>query len=248
MAYKAKIRLFVDAPLSAGATVPLQGDSRHYLINVLRLGLGDVVHIFNGRDGEWASEITDLTKKAMVLTAQEQTRGQSCEPDVWLVFAPVKKARVDFIAQKATELGVSRLMPVFTHHTSSERVKVERLQANAIEAAEQCERLNVPGVDAPRKLVDVLSDWPPDRAIMFCDEDLSASNAVEALSNLDEATKNASWAILIGPEGGFSDDERKMIRAMDKSVPVTLGPRILRADTAALAAISLWQSVLGDWQ
>lgn len=247
MSYKARIRLYIDAPLPGQGTLILDKEQSHYLSNVMRLKAGCEVSLFNGRDGEWVTEITEVQKRAVVLKIVSQTLEQKPEPDLWLVFAPVKKARIDFIAQKATELGVSHLQPVYTHRTNVDRVKTERLNANAIEAAEQCERLTIPTVAAPQKFDTLFATWPSDRKIMFCDETLSGKPAHEALADSGMKKTSEPWAILIGPEGGFDDSERTAIKSHPNTTVVALGPRVLRSDTAAMAAISLWQSALGDW-
>ncbi len=240
------IRLYVEDNLPGNGTVSLSQDQSHYLANVMRLKVGANVALFNGRDGEWGATISELKKRSVTLCLQSKLKEQQAEPDVWLVFAPIKKARIDFIAQKATELGVGHLQPVYTHRTNVERVKIERLQANAIEAAEQCERITVPSVSEPLKLDKLLDNWPNDRKIMFCDEDLSGSSAHSSLSKLN-TSPHEPWAILIGPEGGFDEEERDRIKKMPQTTVVSLGPRVLRADTAAMAALSLWQSAIGDW-
>lgn len=247
MRVNSKARLYVDALLAQGEPIVLSHDQSHYLANVMRLKIGEAIAVFNGRDGEWQTEIAETTKRQVTLLALKQIRKQQSEPDLWLVFAPIKKARLDFIAQKATELGVSHLVPVMTRRTIVDRVKTGRMVANATEAAEQCERLNVPTVGEPIKLKKLLAEWPLERKIMFCDEDLSGTPAHAALAASDDKTNTAPWAILIGPEGGFDAQERDLIRKHPNCVTVSLGPRILRADTAAMAAISLWQSALGDW-
>jgi len=247
MSDKIHIRLYVEDSLPGGGILTLAPDQSHYLGNVMRAKVGTPVALFNGRDGEWATEVAEVQKKAVSLRIERKIKEQRAEPDLWLVFAPIKKARLDFIAQKATELGVSHLAPVYTRRTIVDRVKTDRLGANAIEAAEQCERLNVPTIAEPVKLEKLLADWPADRRIMFCDEDLSGQSVHAALSAAADKTDPGKWAILIGPEGGFDDAERKMIRAQDNVTVVSLGPRVLRADTAAMAAIALWQSALGDW-
>lgn len=238
-----KIRLFVEAELSQGTGVPLERDQANYLFNVMRLSVGAQVLLFNGTDGEWRAEVVEANKRRGVLACREQTRAQSMPPDVWLLFAPIKKARTDFIVEKAAELGAREIHPVLTRYTNAERVRQDKLQAHAVEAAEQCGGVFVPPVMEPRKLATVLADWPEDRHLMFCDERIVAQAAQDVLS----AAPNGKWAILIGPEGGFSEDEATAIRAIPQAHPVTLGPRILRADTAAVAALTLWQSVLGDW-
>lgn len=251
MAYKASIRLFVDTSLdttqSGDGILVLDRDQSHYLSNVMRTKLGNEVSLFNGRDGEWTAEVCDIQKRFVALKIKERVREQTPEPDLWLVFAPIKKARLDFIAQKATELGVSHLQPVYTSRTNVDRVKTERLHANAVEAAEQCERLTVPTIAEPEKFNALFANWPTDRKIMFCDETLSGEAALTALAKAGEKGASGPWAILIGPEGGFDDKERAAITAHPNTTVVALGPRVLRADTAAMAAISLWQSALGDW-
>ncbi|MGB0410055.1 MAG: 16S rRNA (uracil(1498)-N(3))-methyltransferase [Pikeienuella sp.] len=239
-----KIRLYVDAALAPGASVALNRDQAHYLGAVMRRGVGDDLLVFNGADGEWRAEIAAINKRQGVLVMQEQTRPQTTGPDVWLMFAPIKKARTDFIVEKAAEMGVSRIMPVFTQHTNAERVRGDRLRAHAVEAAEQCGLLWVPGVEEPAKLSGVLDRWENTRRIMFCDETADHGAAAAALG----AAGSGPWAILIGPEGGFSKDEVSRLRARAEATPVSLGPRILRADTAAVAALTLWQTTLGDWR
>ncbi|NVJ98682.1 MAG: 16S rRNA (uracil(1498)-N(3))-methyltransferase [Alphaproteobacteria bacterium] len=247
MSKKIQHRLFIENPLPGDGTMTLGPDQSHYLGNVMRAGVGDKVALFNGTDGEWASEIADVKKKAVTLAIGEKLKDQRTEPDLWLAFAPIKKARLDFMAQKATELGVSHMVPVLTRRTIVDRVKTDRLHANAVEAAEQCERLNVPTVGEPTKLEKLIEAWPMDRMIMFCDEDLSGTPAHVALQAADDKSCPKPWGILIGPEGGFDDHERALIRSHPNTVVVALGPRVLRADTAAMSAISLWQSALGDW-
>ncbi|SET66817.1 16S rRNA (uracil(1498)-N(3))-methyltransferase [Oceanicella actignis] len=240
----AKIRLFVEAPLQAGAEVPLSQPQAHYLFSVMRREAGDAALVFNGRDGEWLAEIVRAGRRAGALVCRERTRAQERPADLELLFAPVKKARTDFIVEKAAELGAARAVPVFTRFTNAERVRPERLQAIAIEAAEQCGRTSVMQVAAPRRLDELLDGWDPARRIMFCDERMTAPSAAAALAEAGPGP----WAALIGPEGGFAEDEARRLRQMPCVVPVTLGPRILRADTAAAAALTLWQSVLGDWR
>lgn len=237
----AKIRLFVEHALGVGQSVPLSREQAHYLFGVMRLGVGAQVLLFNGSSGEWRAEVVDAGKRGGILLCKEQTRPLQLPPDLWLLFAPIKKARTDFIVEKATEMGAARIVPVQTDYTNSERIRQDRLQAHAVEAAEQCGGTYVPAVAALLKLDRVLSDWPDDRQLMFCDEALVG--AARALR--DE--KPGKWAILIGPEGGFSEQERSRLRSLPFAVSVSLGPRILRADTAAIAAMTMWQSVLGDW-
>lgn len=237
----AKIRLYVDHPLGEGQTVPLDRDQAHYLFGVMRRGEGDAVLLFNGRDGEWRATVQAASKRSGLLRADEQTRAQQMPPDLWLLFAPIKKARTDFIVEKATEMGAARILPVQTAFTNSERIRQDRLQAHAVEAAEQCGGTYVPEVANLQKLDRLLSDWPEDRQLMFCDEALVG--AAQTLGTVG----GDKWAILIGPEGGFSDDERTRLNALPFAHPVSLGPRILRADTAAVAALTVWQTTLGDW-
>ena len=247
MSKKIQHRLYVDTDLPGDGAVTLDADQSHYLSNVMRARPGDGVALFNGRDGEWASEIENAAKRSVTLRLGAKLKDQRSEPDLWLAFAPIKKARLDFIAQKATELGVSHMVPVITRRTIVDRVKTERLHANAVEAAEQCERLALPTVGDPIKLEKLLDTWPAERKLMFCDEDLSGTPAHTALQAADDKSSPHPWGILIGPEGGFDDHERARIRKHPNTVVVALGPRVLRADTAAMAAISLWQSALGDW-
>lgn len=256
---KSPARIFVDAPLAEGGEAPLSQAQAHYLGHVLRLAPGDAVAAFNARDGEWRARIARLGKKDGSIAPVDQLRAAEAGPDLILLFAPVKRAPVDLIAQKATELGVAALQPVETARTVVSRVNVGRLQANAVEAAEQCGRLDVPRVHDPVKLVRLLDGWDPHRRILFCDEagDDPAEDwggragrarpVLEALAPFAGET-SGPWAILTGPEGGFAPDERARLRTLDFVTPATLGPRILRADTAALSAISLWQAALGDFR
>jgi len=242
------MRLFVDADLAAGASVTLGDAQAHYLRNVMRCADGAALELFNGRDGEWKAVLAFQGKKAAAARVEARRREQATEPDLWLCFAPIKKARIDYIAEKATELGVSVLQPVLTRHTAVERVNLERLRANAVEAAEQTERLSVPDVRAPIEFAKLITMWPPGRRLLICDETGGGPPIAEALGKLDASAKAAPWAILIGPEGGFAREELDSIRKMSDVLAVGLGPRILRADTAALAAIACWQSLLGDWK
>lgn len=236
----AKVRLYVEHPLGEGQPLPLSREQAHYLFGVMRLTRGDVVALFNGRDGEWQAEVTEAGKKGGTLTCLRQSAPLMLPPDLWLCFAPIKKARTDFIVEKATEMGARRIVPVGTEYTNSERIRQDRLQAHAIEAAEQCCGTFVPEVADLTRLDRLLSDWPEDRQLMFCDE-----SAVGQTLSLQGSA--GPWAILIGPEGGFSPAERERLRALPFARPVALGPRILRADTAAVAALALWQTTFGDW-
>jgi len=242
-------RLFVGQDLAAGAVVGASADQAHYLRSVLRMKGGEAVVLFNGRDGEWAAVVEGLGKGWASLKVLEKRRAQTGPPDLWLLFAPIKRARHDFLIQKATELGCSRISPVLTRRTQVERVKEERLRANAIEAAEQCERLEAPIVDAPRKLQEWLDAWPDDRRLLVAAESGDAPPLAETLAaaRADPDSARPHWAILIGPEGGFAQDELETLRQLAFVTPVGLGPRVLRAETAALAAIAVWQSAVGDW-
>jgi len=241
-------RLFVESDLSAGSEAPLDEAQVHYLRHVMRRPDGAPLLVFNGRDGEWRAALEGQGKKAAVARLDERTREQVAEPDVWLCFAPVKRARIDYIAEKATELGAAVLQPVLTQHTNVERVNVERLRANAIEAAEQTERLTVPEVRAPVDLARLLGDWPAGRRLLMCDETGGGPPIAEVLSALDASARAAPWAIVVGPEGGFAPAELAALRRIKDVVAVGLGPRILRADTAALAALACWQALVGDWR
>ncbi len=242
MSSRAKIRLFVDHPLGAGQTLVLSRDQAHYLFGVMRLAVGAEVALFNGRDGEWTAEVAEAGKRGGALVCRTQAAPQMMPPDLWLLFAPIKKARTDFIVEKAAEMGAARIMPVQTDFTNSERIRQDRLQAHAVEAAEQCGGTYVPPVDDLQKLDRLLADWPEDRQLIFCDESLVGARAA-----LEAAPEGDKWAILIGPEGGFSEKERTRIHALPFSTAISLGPRILRADTAAVAALTLFQSTRGDW-
>lgn len=235
-------RLYIEADLISGASVAVSSDQAHYLRNVLRLAKGAQVAVFNGHDGEWTAQIAELTKKSCLLDMLQQTRQQTRLPDVWLLFAPIKKLRIDYLVQKATELGASVLQPVITDYTQMSRVNTDRLRANCIEAAEQCNCLSVPDVHEPAPLSEVLDGLGNDRQLLFCDE-AGGTPVVTALST----AAPGPWAILIGPEGGFSPAERDLLLARGNSLRVSLGPRIMRADTAAIAALALWQAHLGDW-
>ena len=237
-------RLFVDADLSAGAEVACDAGQANYLLNVLRLKPGADVRLFNGRNGEWRAEIQAAGRGKCTLGASERLREQTSAQDIDYLFAPLKKARLDYMVQKATELGVAALRPVMTAYTVPERVNLERMRANAIEASEQCNMLNLPDIAAPRALADILADWPPDRRLIFCDEAASVASPIAALS----AIPPGPLAVLIGPEGGFSPDERADLLAAPFTLPISLGPRVMRADTAAVAALAIVNAVLGDWR
>jgi 16S rRNA (uracil1498-N3)-methyltransferase len=238
------VRLYVEGDLAAGAEVPLDPAQVHYLRNVMRRTPGDPVRLFNGRHGEWQAKIATLGKGKGTATAETQTRAQAPEADLWLLAAPIKRTAIDFVAAKATELGVSAIQPVFTRRTAVTRVNDARLRANMIEAAEQCERLSVPAVRPAAPLDKVLGAWPRGRRLLFADETRDGLPIAAALA-AERAKMPEPWAILIGPEGGFAPEELTRIRALPGVVPVSLGARLLRADTAALAALAVWQAVIG---
>jgi len=237
-------RLFVEADLAADAEITCDAGQANYLLNVLRLKSGADVRVFNGRDGEWRAEILAAGRGKCTLGAHERLREQTTAQDIDYLFAPLKKARLDYMVQKATELGVAALRPVMTAYSVPDRVNLERMRANAIEAAEQCNMLTLPDVAAPRALSDVLAEWPPDRRLIFCDEGAALASPIPALS----AIPPGPLAVLIGPEGGFSADERADLLAAAFALPISLGPRVMRADTAAVAALALVNAVLGDWR
>lgn len=231
-------RLFVRAQLGEGVRVDLDGGQANYLGNVMRLGEGAELLVFDGSSGEWLARISEAGKKRMALTVERRTREPEAIPDVWLAFAPVKRTQTDWLVEKATELGVAKLIPVITHRTIAERVKLERLGSIAIEAAEQCGRTRLPTIDVPVSLAQFLKQ--SDRPIYFADEGGGEPAA--------SAFKPGPAVILTGPEGGFTDDERAAIRGVSNAIPVSLGPRILRAETAALAALAAYMAVAGDWR
>ncbi len=271
-------RLYLDTPLSPGATVACTPEQANYLRNVLRMGDGDALLVFNGRDGEWKAALAQRGKRNLDLEIGEQMRPQEGGPDIDYLFAPLKRSRLDYMVQKATEMGVARLHPVITRHTQAERVNTERMRANAIEAAEQCGILRIPEVAEPMKLERVLEGWDASRRLIFCDEAAEVKSPVEALRALlpphsrgevgeggtaeqqssgfpppltpprkGEGNCDSPLAVLIGPEGGFAREEREMLIAKPYALRLSLGPRIMRADTAAVAVLALVNSVLGDW-
>ncbi len=237
---KAKIRLYVEHPLGPGQDVSLSRDQAHYLFGVMRLAVGARVALFNGVDGEWQAAVTTAGKRGGVLTCDTLSAPLGLPPDLWLCFAPIKKTRTDFIVEKAVEMGARRIVPMGTDFTNSERIRQDRLQAHAVEAAEQCGATYVPEV-APLIRFDALIDQSKDRQLMFCDEAEAG-----AQREPDEVSKEP-WCILIGPEGGFSDRERSRLQSLPNAHTLSLGPRILRAETAAVAAMTLWQTRYGDW-
>ncbi len=242
-------RLHVDAALAADAVLPLDHSQQSYLCTVLRLSEGGAVHVFNGRDGEWRAVLVPAAaRKRMALRVTERTRPQTAAGDLHYLFAPLKHARLDYMVQKAVEMGASRLLPVLTRRTQAARVNGERMRANAIEAAEQCGILHVPDIATPIPLERALTAWPAERALVFCDEDAVHGDALAPLRAVASQAGACPLAVLIGPEGGFDPAERAAILAVPSVVRISLGPRILRADTAAVAALALVQAVVGDWR
>ena len=237
------IRLFVPDALKLDLAVALAPDQTHYLRSVMRRDVGDEVLLFNGRDGEWRSELLDAGKRACILAPRQQVRPQAFGPDLDLVVALVKRGRLETIIEKAAELGARRVRLTITRHTSADHARIDRLRAIAIEAAEQTGRLDVPEVAEPVKLDRLLEGWDAGRPLIFCDEAGEARPVLEALK-----PPLAQAAVLIGPEGGFSPEERERLRALPFVIPVSLGPRILRADTAAISALTLVQAAIGDWR
>lgn len=234
-------RLFVDEALAPGPR-RVEGAPAHYLLSVMRLKAGDPVKLFDDRTGEWLAVVGETGRRDLTLNVTDRLRPREPVPDLWLCAAPLKKGRVDWLAEKACELGVARLRPVVTRRTVVDRPNADRLRAHLIEAAEQCDRTALPELAEPAKLPALLRDWPADRALFFADE----TGGEPALAAMAACPGPA--AILIGPEGGFDDEERAMIRALPQAVAIALGPRILRADTAAAAAVSLWMAAAGDWR
>jgi 16S rRNA (uracil1498-N3)-methyltransferase len=259
------IRLFIPDPLHANAVISPSPDQVRYLLSVMRLKAGDELLLFNGRDGEWRGLVADVTKRACTLKIDARTRDQVFPPELDLVVALVKRARLETIVEKAAELGARRVRLVITRRTNADHTNIARLQAIAAEAAEQAGRLDVPEIVAPQKIGEMLENWDENQWIMFCDESGDnpaeawgggAGRAFPALVMLKNAAQHDAqqntekappWAVLIGPEGGFAPEERARLRSLPFVAPVSLGPRILRADTAAIAALTLWQAALGDW-
>lgn len=243
-------RLYVEAALAAGAAVDLDSAQANYLFNVMRRRAGDAVLAFNGRDGEWRASLAGAGRRGAQLVPVEQTRPQSVPPDLHLLFAPLKHARLDYLVQKAVELGASRLVPVLTQHTQATRVNLGRMRANAIEAAEQCGLLAVAQIAEPMKLATLLAAWAPERLLVFCDEQAPVHDPIAVLAETRGGglTGPMPVSVLIGPEGGFSSDERDALLKLPDRVRLSLGPRTMRADTAAVAVLALVQAVLGDWR
>ena len=256
MVMSATPRLFVESDLVAGGVARLVEDQAHYLTRVLRLGPGAPVRLFNGRDGEFEAELNTAAKASVDLQVGRQVRPQLAPPDLWLLFAPLKKTRTDFVVEKAVELGVREVRPVLTERCDAQSVRIDRLQRLAIEAAEQTERLEVPPVREAQRLDAALRGWGSSRLLYFCDEaggDADrpwggAAGRAAPMADVLKQSPTAAAAVLIGPEGGFSPAERKMLRGLDFVRPVSLGPRILRAETAAAAALTIWQAMSGDWR
>ncbi len=237
-------RLFVDTPLSAETRHEISSEQFNYLANVLRLEAGAHVLVFNGRDGEWLAEITFPSRKKIVLLPIEQTRPQPEASDLHYLFAPLKVGRLDYLVQKAVEMGAGTILPVMTQHVQGKITNLDRLKANVTEAAEQCGVLSIPDVSEPRKLADILERWPAERRIIFCDEGDEGQNPLPILARVTEK----KLALLVGPEGGFSEEERGLLRSLPFVTAIPLGPRILRADTAAVAALAVIQAAIGDWK
>lgn len=240
-----KIRLFVEASLQAGASIPLTEAQNHYLLSVMRCGDGTPLALFNGHDGEWLAHLAVLSKKKAEAQVVASRKAHQPVPDVWYAFAPLKHGRIDFIAQKATELGASALIPVITARTIASRVKDERLLANAIEAAEQSERTDVPHVWEPVRVESLLSEWPEERVLLYGDEGGEGKAPTELFAALPQGISR--WAVLVGPEGGFTPEEFARLRALPFAHGISLGPRVLRADTAGLAALTAVMAWRGDW-
>jgi len=241
------IRLYVTSPLAAAAPVAPTLDQSRYLTQVMRLKGGDDLLVFNGRDGEWRCTVAEVLKKGVILRAEEQVRPQTFGPDLELIVSVVKKARVETIVEKAAELGARRVRLVLTKRTNADRIRLDRLDAIAEEAAEQTGRMDVPAVGDPIKLDALLDGWETGRRLMFCDE-TGGAPAISALAAAGAGAQEQKWSILIGPEGGFSPEEGERLRSLPFTTAVSLGPRILRADTAAIAAMTLWQAAVGDWE
>jgi 16S rRNA (uracil1498-N3)-methyltransferase len=237
-------RLFVTAALAQGAGIEADAAQFNYLANVLRLGEGGEILVFNGRDGEWRARLTFVSKKKLLLVPESKERAQTPLPDLHFLFAPLKVARLDYLVQKAVEMGAGMIQPVITEFTQNHRVSVDKLRANTLEAAEQCGILAVPQVREAVKLETLLGGWDGSRRLIFCDEVHETQNPLGALGAISEK----HLAVLIGPEGGFSDEERRILHSLPFVTAIPLGPRILRADTAAVAALAVVQAVLGDWR
>ncbi len=245
--HKTLPRLYVQHPLREGADVALDHDQTNYVINVMRLKPGDALVLFNGRDGAWMARVTDAHRKGAMLTVAVQTAHQTETPDLWFGFAPLKTGRLDYLVQKATEMGAGVIQPVITRYTQTRNLRADKLAANIVEAAEQCEVLSVPVLAPEIDLPELIAHWQRDqglRRLVFCDESAPANSPLGTLGDID----GLPVGVIIGPEGGFSDEERELLLAQAFVVPISLGPRILRADTAAVAALAVIQSIIGDWR
>ncbi len=238
------VRLFVASDLAKDLGVVLDKAQSHYVATVMRRREGEKVALFNGRDGEWIGTLQEVHKNHCLIHITEHLRPQQPEPDIYMLFAPVKKPQTNFIVQKATELGAREIWPVQTIRTNSERLRADKLGLQALEAAEQCQRLNVPKIRETQKLQNALQALESDRTLIFCDENLGGQNTVDVFSGLRESKK---WAVLTGPEGGFTDEEGELIRNRANTHAISLGPRLLRAETAVVASLTLLQAVCGDW-
>lgn len=241
---KNTIRLFVEGPLKPGLQIDCTRAQANYLVNVMRLQTGAELLVFDGQTGEWLAQTTVQGRGRCLLTVQDHVRGQEEGPDIHYLFAPLKRARLDYMVQKATELGVAALVPVFTQHTSAQRIKLDRMRSNVIEAAEQCGILRIPEVHGPVSLDKLLDDWDATRRIIYCDEKAPLASPLEGLRVLEPGP----MAVLVGPEGGFDAHEQERLRDQSYVASVSLGPRVMRADTAAVAALALVNAVLGDWR
>jgi 16S rRNA (uracil1498-N3)-methyltransferase len=235
-------RLHVEAALTVAAEIVLPREQGHYLTNVLRMNSGDALRIFNNESGEWLAYVTEAGKKHVTIRCEKNVSAVSLPPDIDYLFAPLKHQRLDYLVQKATELGARRLRPIITARTIAERVNIDRMKANVIEAAEQCNLVFVPEVLAPTKFDSTLREWDGKRALIFCDETAIISDPLQALSEIKTPA-----AVIVGPEGGFTDDERKHLKSLPFVTGISLGPRIMRADTAAVAVLALVQAAIGDW-
>lgn len=244
MTPKAETRLYVEADLAVGASIELDKPQAHYLRSVLRLQTGADVILFNGKDGEWVATLSALGKKDAQADLIEQIRKQEASPNLWLLFAPLKKSQTDLVIQKATELGVSRIQPTLTKHSNTEKFKVDRAETIVISAAEQCERLDIPKLSEPKKLESILESWPSDRTLFICAE----AGPANAINDVFMDSREEDAAILIGPEGGFAISELEILSQHPFVKMIGLGPRVLRAETAVLSALSCWQAICGDWQ
>lgn len=245
--YKTLPRLHVAHDLGDGAQVALDHDQTNYLLNVLRMKAGDALIVFNGRDGAWMARIASDHRKGAVLTAAVQTAHQTPKPDLWFGFAPLKTGRMDYLVQKATEMGAGVIQPVITRYTQARNLRADKLEANIIEAAEQCEVLSIPRLADEVGLEQLVANWQQTqglRRLVFCDESAPSHSPVKRLRDVD----GLPVGVLVGPEGGFSDEERVLLLGQPWVIPISLGPRILRADTAAVAALTVVQSIIGDWR